>query len=316
MHTVVRFDDEPVGSRFDYWRHVVGETLVPIDIRPLVPPAEVCGGFLSGEAGAVRVSQHTIDPAQVYRTPKLIRRSDPEMCKIDLVVNGDPIVEQSDQQSRLRPGQFSLIDFSRPGRWVFPATEMIAVMFPRAMLPLRQKELARLTALPFSGDDGIAGLVCSLARQLPRNLDASSTARARLGTAVLDLLTVALARRLDRGSRVPADTRQRALLLRIQAFIEKRLSDPELTPTMIAAAHHVSPRYLYRLFEPTGTTVADWVRTRRLERCRHDLDDPNLSAWSVSAIGARWGFMEPTSFSRAFRAQYGMPPGQYRRTDA
>lgn len=153
----------------------------------------------------------------------------------------------------------------------------------------------------------------SLSRQLVGRLDDWSVAEgARLGTTVLDLLTVALAARLEREEQVPPDLRQRALLHRIHAFIEQRLVDPELKPAMIAAAHHVSLRYLYKLFEAQEQSVAGWVRRRRLERCRRDLLDPALAARSVSAIGARWGLVNAAHFSRAFRTAYGLSPVEYR----
>lgn len=60
--------------------------------------------------------------------------------------------------------------------------------------------------------------------------------------------------------------------------------------------------------------MAGWIRERRLERCRRDLLDPALAARPVGAVAARWGLVEPASFSRAFRAAYGLPPAAYRRT--
>ncbi|HWD42535.1 MAG TPA: hypothetical protein VHM23_02235 [Actinomycetota bacterium] len=89
-----------------------------------------------------------------------------------------------------------------------------------------------------------------------------------MGTATLDLLTVALAGRLDRPDEVPADVSQRALLVRVRAFIEGRLADPELTPAAVARAHHVSLRSLYKLFEGEPRSVAGLIKERRLERCR------------------------------------------------
>jgi AraC-like DNA-binding protein len=83
---------------------------------------------------------------------------------------------------------------------------------------------------------------------------------------------------------------------------------------MIAAAHHVSVRYLHKLFETEQSGVAAWIRQRRLERCRRDLLDPALRTQPVSAIAARWGLTEPAHFSRLFRAAYGMPLVEYRLT--
>jgi AraC-like DNA-binding protein len=110
-----------------------------------------------------------------------------------------------------------------------------------------------------------------------------------------------------------ADWHRRALLVRVRGFIDDHLSDPELTPSSIAAAHHISLRYLHKIFEAQDKTVAAWIRHRRLEACRNDLADPIAGGRPVSAIGARWGFPDPASFNRTFRAKYGVPPGTYRR---
>jgi AraC-like DNA-binding protein len=102
----------------------------------------------------------------------------------------------------------------------------------------------------------------------------------------------------------------------MHAFIEHRLGDPELSPGTVAAAHHISLRYLHKLFEGEQTTVADWIRRRRLERSRRDLLDPALRDRPVSATAVRWGLTDPAHFSRLFRAAYGMPPGEYRAAHA
>jgi AraC-like DNA-binding protein len=58
--------------------------------------------------------------------------------------------------------------------------------------------------------------------------------------------------------------------------------------------------------------VADWIRRRRLERCRRDLLDPALRAEPVAAVAARWGLTNPAHFGRLFRDAYGVPPSAYR----
>jgi AraC-like DNA-binding protein len=128
-----------------------------------------------------------------------------------------------------------------------------------------------------------------------------------------DLVATAVAERADQAGWLPIESRERTELLRIHAFIEEHLSEPDLGPGIVAAAHHVSLRYLHRLFEAQDTTVAAWIRSRRLERCRRDLADPGSRAVPVGAVAARWGIPDPAHFSRLFRRAYGLPPAEYRR---
>jgi AraC-like DNA-binding protein len=66
------------------------------------------------------------------------------------------------------------------------------------------------------------------------------------------------------------------------------------------------------VFQPAGTTVARYVRARRLENCRRELGDPFLGTQRIGAIANRWGLPDAAAFSRAFRAAYGQTPTAYR----
>jgi len=126
------------------------------------------------------------------------------------------------------------------------------------------------------------------------------------------VLATRLAHELDiRGWGTP-EARRHAQVTTIQAFIQRHLGDPRLSPAMIAAAHHMSLRSLQQLFHDQGLTVAAWIRQRRLERCRRDLADPALVSRPVAAIAGRWGFSSAGDFSRAFPAVHGLPPAEYR----
>ncbi|MFD0885000.1 helix-turn-helix domain-containing protein [Streptosporangium algeriense] len=102
------------------------------------------------------------------------------------------------------------------------------------------------------------------------------------------------------------------LLPRIRAYIDENLGDPNLSPEAVAAAHHISTSYLYKLFARQGVSVARWIRQRRLERCRKDLSDPRLGGRAVGEVGAQWGFVDSSYFSRVFRQTYGCSPRAYR----
>ncbi|MFD5604307.1 helix-turn-helix domain-containing protein, partial [Streptomyces sp. NPDC127064] len=107
----------------------------------------------------------------------------------------------------------------------------------------------------------------------------------------------------------PAASPVDGLLRDIKAFVEDHLADADLSPASIAAAHHISVRYLHHLFQRDRRSVGAYVRRRRLERCRADLVAPALVRRGVGQVGRRWGFRDPAVFSRAFKSAYGVTPG-------
>lgn len=217
MSVTLRAADLPAPSRMDWWRHTLDEALGPLEVRQP-------GGLgrrdqlLVGRAGAVLVGElSTGRPGGASRTRRHIRRLDLDVCKVDVLAAGRGVVQQQGRQADLRPGDLTLVDLSRPVRWVTSPMRMVAVVFPRSLLPLPPDEVAQLTAVRVPGDRGAGALASSLARQLPRRLEDCGTAeRARLGVAVVDLLTAALAARLQHSRQVPPDAQRRALLPRRQ----------------------------------------------------------------------------------------------------
>ncbi|MFJ6015299.1 helix-turn-helix transcriptional regulator [Streptomyces sp. NPDC092952] len=135
---------------------------------------------------------------------------------------------------------------------------------------------------------------------------------ARFGDAALHLAAAVLERHFVEADEVCPQTQQYELITRIRGFIDRNLGDCGLTPGLVASAHHISLRYLQRLFKTEGSTPSDWIRQRRLENSRRELCDTRLRSVSVREIGLRNGFTQPSDFSRVFRARYGLPPGRFR----
>jgi AraC-like DNA-binding protein len=268
---------------------------------------------VTGTLGAVHVTESSTGAGGSRRTSTHIRQSDPERYQLFAQVDGSVVGEQQRRWAQVGPGDLSLTDLSRPFHCEYPARRTVLVTFPHALLPFRRQELAGILGRRIPGDHGAAALLSTFVRQLPGHLDdEDGVGGSRLGTAVLELLTVVVAAQLDRRSAVPPEARRRALLRSIHASIDAKLGDPDLTPATLADAHHISVRYLHRLFESERLSVAEVIRTRRLERCRRDLLDPTLADRPVSATGARWGFVNPSHFNRLFRDTFGLPPGEFR----
>lgn len=89
-------------------------------------------------------------------------------------------------------------------------------------------------------------------------------------------------------------------------YVEANLSGPLLLED-VADAAMVSPRTLQTLFTTRlGETFSEYVRGRRLERIRQDLQ----AGIPVAAAGARWGLSHGGRLAAWYRARFGETPAQ------
>ncbi len=109
---------------------------------------------------------------------------------------------------------------------------------------------------------------------------------------------------------------QAAILHRICQIVERRLDDPELSPSRVAQVEGISERYLQKLFEGVGDNFTHYVRERRLQRAWVDLSNPAEAHQSISEIAFRYGFNDSAHFSRAFRQRFGSSPREFRQQEA
>ncbi|MFI0937328.1 helix-turn-helix domain-containing protein [Streptomyces sp. NPDC021020] len=311
--------DLPVADRFAWWRHVTSN-----ELTPTVLTSDAADDFRASirmlRLGDVQVASVSYPSLRSCRTPALVRRSDAETYHLALTLKGVQTLSQLRRDATPAAGELLLYASSRPfdarvpqGREPGGGVEVIIVSLARTALPLPAARAERLLAVPLPGDAGMGRLL----RQFLTGVVAEPVCRgrqdaARLGTAAVDLVTACLAHHADARDAVPPESRTRALTAGIHDFIEHNLGDRQLSPAAVAAAHHISLRYLHLLFQRQGTSVAAWIKQRRLDRCRRDLGDPHLAHVPIAAIASRWGLPLPAEFSRAFRAAYGMTPSDYR----
>jgi AraC-like DNA-binding protein len=306
-----RTADEPAASRLEAWSMTINELLLPLTGG--AHPDDFEAKLIVGDLGVVRVAEVSTSAGQCARTPELIGDRNAALYQFDVIVRGEVLVDQDGRQARLRAGDLAFVDPVRPASYTSSGSTHISVLFPRAMLPLRKRDAESMTAVRVAGDRGSGALVSAFTRQLPQHMDDCHGVEAvRLGSSVVDLVGMALSASMQNPGALDPDTRRRALLQHIYAFIDAHLGDPDLNPDNIAAAHHLSVRSLHKLFQTESRTVTAWVRERRLDRCRRDLLDPARRSRSVSTIGATWGMPNAAHFARAFKSAYGLAPSTYR----
>ncbi|MER5789507.1 helix-turn-helix domain-containing protein [Streptomyces sp. NPDC001980] len=258
------------------------------------------------ELGSVRMTV-TLPGA----APSTGEDSRPE-CVVGLACDGPLALGQDPDAVLLRPGQLVVWPAEPPhcavptGRRPF---RLLTLHLPRHVLAVSDRELRELARHPVPTDHGPAAV---LARFIEEVAAQAETLRAgpagRLGDAALDLAAAFVT-----DAARPVRSLQSELVDDVKAYIRRHIGDPDLSPARIARAHHISLRYLQRLFQQDKQTVSGFLRATRLEGCRADLADPVLATRTVAEIRARWGFQDAAVFCRAFKKVYGVSPAQYRR---
>lgn len=306
------------ASDFTEWRSLVSDSFVPLDTEP-AKRGSFRGRISARDYDSVVMSQINANPHAVLRTPELISRDGAMPCpvnyyKVSMQLKGHGLLVQDGREMVLAPGSLAIYDTSRPYVLSFGSEfSSYVLMFPQSRVNLPHENVRQLTATPIGAEhrlgDVATGIIAQTVAMLPT---LSRSVGIRLAGNVVDLLTTVMADELS-GSEDGGSERQR-LWMKITAYIEANLADPELSPSSIAAAHFMSVRTLHQVFEDSGETVSGEIRRRRVEKCRRDLSDPQQRSVPVAAIGSRWGLSDPAHFSRMFRSAVGQPPALYRRT--
>jgi AraC-like DNA-binding protein len=104
-----------------------------------------------------------------------------------------------------------------------------------------------------------------------------------------------------------------ARLAALKTDIERRLTDPTLSATGLAARHGISTRYLHKLFEGESLTFSQFVLHQRLALADQRLRHGRFADRTVAAIAAQCGFGDLSYFNRTFRQRYGRTPSEARR---
>ena len=103
-----------------------------------------------------------------------------------------------------------------------------------------------------------------------------------------------------------------ARLRAIKADIETHLAHGDLSPRAVAKRHQVSDSYIRKLFAGEGTSLSEYVLTRRLTRAHRMLADRRWAGVGIASIAYDAGFGDLSYFNRAFKRGYGTTPSEVR----
>lgn len=238
------------------------------------------------------------------------RRTARQDLSIIYAANGDMHLDIAGRGINLQSGMFTITDSAQPMALDIPSSfRQVYFIFPKSRVLSIFPFAEEFVGVPFGREHGLMSFFVDHLSSIEHHLGTFEDVHANtILNVTLDLLAMTLSS-LDADRMITPRERQ---LTRLQSYIEAKLQDSDLDVATIAADNGINVRYLHKIFAGTGVTVSNWIRTRRLEMCRRDLDAPALARRSITEIALHWGFNDMSHFSKAFRREFGVGPRQYR----
>ena len=286
--------DLPAAIRFDVWR-AFWEPVVHVST-----PRAGATGF-SGQAELRRLGRHVLLKFQADAADYRRARSEGLRDGLDHWLLALRLAEADGQPEQLLLGALSHGFGLRKlgGHWC-------GVLIQPENLPQLAPVFATGRALALSSS--AARMLGGMLPRIVASADEISAEDApRLEAALSSMLSACLMGLETR----PASTRQQleaARRARVIALVDAALGEAELSPAMLVKRSGISRSELYRCFAPIGG-IARVIQHRRLRQAYRDLMRADGPA-SVSRIGEAVGFYDPSSFTRAFRREFGCTPSE------
>jgi AraC-like DNA-binding protein len=302
----------PPWHKESFWNEIANEHNSQLEIEVL--DLERFDGTLN------RVSAGPVDLISVYCAAAHVRHARPESS--DDVEPGYILVTPLHRQFELRvdtatpvivgTGDICLLDLAHSHEAVHSeGVRLLCVDIPRQTLEHQVPGIQRLAGQLLVQDSVASRTLSGLLQTLGRELAAGCASELphQVGTSLLGLIAAAYHSELTSGNQRGAQTCARTY----RGYIDLRLSEPGLTPAIVASHFGISERYLRMVLKADGENFSTYLLRRRLMRCAQRLRDPKYAGTTIMGIALSAGFCSATHFADAFKARYGQCPREYRK---
>lgn len=219
---------------------------------------------------------------------------------------GSATFMQNDRVSELAPGDAVLMDTGRPSIIVNNGGLLFDLVLPRRPL-VSHVGLELQGGLRSPGDTAARRALRQLICNADDGEELSRWASGQIQRVIFDLVAVSFEPKLDPLS-VPD-----AAFKRVCDIIRDRHTDPDLTPSMVAAEAAMSLRKLQTFFASRELTCTDYIQSVRLDHALFLLRRREflLTNELLSQISWACGYRDHNYFARVFRRKFGQSPGAY-----
>jgi AraC-like DNA-binding protein len=295
-------------DREDAFRAAFDQASVPCRIEHLGPAEHVRSRMQLWHFGRSNLFASDNSGFRLLRTPRHVRMESPPVVALAVQRSGKGEFSQFGADSLVATRELMLSDLTAPYSFAWSGTGgSRAFQIPYQQLALPH-EVVR-SAAPRLRSSPLHDLVRDHLERLTAQAEelAADTGAAALGTATIELVRALLVSAAGDERLIPA-VREETLFVRILSYAQSHLTEPDLDPAQIAAAHNVSIRQLYKACAEHGLSLEQWLIAQRLEMARGRLASPALRRLPIAVTARACGFADPSHFSRRFRQAYGMTP--------
>lgn len=304
-------EDVAAHRKVRFWNDAVSAAVATAAADPL-DAGTFSGTMRCLDLGSIRFAEIRGGASSVQRGPCHGRAS---YFVLGLMLSGEISCRIEGSERKLQAGDL----------WLFAPTSRSEMYLPRPAtllsVVLRREHITRHLACPealgsrvVSGVGGAGALASRYLRDVWERAaenELSDELAVRFTEAALPIVAGAYASVPDaRPERSLRLTQQR---LRIRAYIEEHLRDPNLTPQSIAEDLRITRGYMHRLFPGDSESPARYILRRRLEEAHRALSDRMQAGRSITSVAFDQGFNSLPHFCRVFRAQYGITPRDLQR---
>ncbi|MBR0825422.1 helix-turn-helix transcriptional regulator [Bradyrhizobium manausense] len=295
----------PQRMRLPLWREDFGRGIVHADIEPLSSPFQAAA-TLQAIRGLRRLALKG-SSMRFKRVQASIADGDDSIGLIVCSPSRSQL-SQRGQDITLRAGDAIAILHSEPATVTYVDGLLFGLAVPRDAIAQRVANVESLSMRPISQR---AEALRLLMAYLKSAFNESALAAPKLRDAVVahihDLVALAIGEFAplgESGASAVVAARHRAVL----DYIAAHFHEPGLNVEVVARCQGISPRYLQRLMESSGSSFTRHVNELRLQRALKLLTEARASAQLISDIALEVGFSDVSHFNRLFRARFGDSP--------
>jgi AraC-like DNA-binding protein len=251
-------------------------------------------------------------PCTAQRTPALVADGNDDVI-LHIHEAGSRTLSQLGREATVTTGGAVLSSVCDVSTTVLDPCRFVSVGVPRKPMQTLAPGLEDALVRPLPADSLALRLLAGYLEVLSDDRALSTPdLRRTVAAHIHDLYALAIGATRDAAEIARGRGLRVARLRAIKADVVRNLRDGDVSVTALAGRHHVTARYIQRLFESEGTTLSRFVLDQRLVRVHCMLTDPRHADRKIAALAYDAGFGDLSTFNWEFRRRFGGTPSDVR----